>query len=65
LLFIDDDFYLDPHYLEITERLFVENPEVVASTGRVLADDVKGPGLTVAQAKSIVAGNTGARACSR
>jgi glycosyltransferase involved in cell wall biosynthesis len=55
LLFIDDDFYLHPQYLEITERFFLENPEVVASTGTVLADDVKGPGLTVEQAKSIVA----------
>ncbi len=61
LLFIDDDFYLDPHYLQITERFFMENPEVVASTGRVLADDVKGPGLTVEQARSILAGNTGAQ----
>jgi GT2 family glycosyltransferase len=61
LLFIDDDFYLDPQYLKITERLFAENPQVVASTGRVLADDVKGPGLTVAQAKSIVACSTGAQ----
>jgi GT2 family glycosyltransferase len=61
LLFIDDDFYLDPQYLKITERFFRENPEVVASTGRVLADDVKGPGLTVAQAKSIVAGSNGAQ----
>jgi glycosyltransferase involved in cell wall biosynthesis len=61
LLFIDDDFYLDPQYLEITERFFVGHPEVVASTGRVLADDVKGPGLSVAQAKSIVAGSTGAQ----
>jgi GT2 family glycosyltransferase len=65
LLFIDDDFYLDPHYLEITERVFVENPNVVASTGNVLADDVKGPGLTVAQAKSIVAGNTAAQSVQR
>ena len=47
LLFIDDDFYLDPRYLQVTERFFLENPDVVASTGRVLADDVKGPGLTV------------------
>ena len=61
LLFIDDDFFLDPQYLKITERFFVENPQVVASTGRVLADDVKGPGLTVAQAKSIVASSTGAQ----
>ncbi len=61
LLFIDDDFYLDPHYLQITERFFEENPDVVASTGRVLADDVKGPGLTVEQARLILAGNTGAQ----
>jgi GT2 family glycosyltransferase len=61
LLFVDDDFFLDPQYLAITERFFVENPEVLASTGRVLADDVKGPGLTVAQAKFIVAGSTAAQ----
>jgi GT2 family glycosyltransferase len=61
LLFIDDDFYLDPRYLQVTERFFLANPDVVASTGQVLADDVKGPGLTVAQAKSIVAAGTGAQ----
>jgi GT2 family glycosyltransferase len=61
LLFIDDDFYLDPHYLRNTERFFSENRDVVATTGRVLADDIKGPGLTVAQAMSIVACNIGAQ----
>jgi GT2 family glycosyltransferase len=60
LLFIDDDFYLDANYLRITERFFMENRDVVASTGTVLADDVKGPGLTVEQAKLILAGHTGA-----
>jgi GT2 family glycosyltransferase len=65
LLFIDDDFYLDPQYLEITERFFVDHPEVVASTGRLLADDVKGPGLSVAQAKSIVAASTAAQSEQR
>jgi GT2 family glycosyltransferase len=59
VLFIDDDFYLDRRYLQVTERFFLENPDVVASTGRVLADDVKGPGLTVAQAKLIVAAGAG------
>jgi GT2 family glycosyltransferase len=57
LLFLDDDFYPDPAYLRITEQLFLDHPEVVASTGRVLADDIKGPGLTIAQAKAIVAAN--------
>jgi GT2 family glycosyltransferase len=59
LLFIDDDFYPDPQYLQITERFFRENPEVVASTGRLLADDARGPGLTVEQARLILAGATG------
>lgn len=59
LLFFDDDFYPDPHYLQITEHFFQDHPEVVASTGTLLADDVKGPGLTVTQAKSIVAESAG------
>jgi glycosyltransferase involved in cell wall biosynthesis len=61
LLFIDDDFYLHPEYLKITERVFAENPQVVASTGRVLADDIKGPGLTIDRAKSILAASDGAQ----
>jgi hypothetical protein len=60
LMFFDDDFYPEAHYLEITEQLFMTHPEVVASTGRVLADDVKGPGLTVAKAIEIVSNSTGA-----
>jgi GT2 family glycosyltransferase len=59
LLFIDDDFYLDPQYLKITEQVFAGLPHVVASTGRVLADDVKGPGLTVEEAKSILVSSDG------
>jgi GT2 family glycosyltransferase len=61
LMFFDDDFYPEAHYLEITEQIFMTHPEVVASTGRVLADDVKGPGLTVAKAIEIVSNSTGAR----
>ncbi len=65
LLFIDDDFYLDPHYLRDHRTRVRGEPNVVASTGNVLADDVKGPGLTVEQAKSIVAGNTAAQSVQR
>jgi GT2 family glycosyltransferase len=61
LLFLDDDFYLHPHYIAITERFFVENPDVVASTGNLLADDRRGPGLTADLAKSIIAGHDGAQ----
>jgi GT2 family glycosyltransferase len=61
LMFFDDDFYPEAHYLEITEQIFMTHPEIVASTGRVLADDIKGPGLTVAKAIEIVSTSTGAR----
>ena len=61
LLFIDDDFYLEPQYLKITEQFLCANPGVAACTGRVLADDTKGPGLTVDQAKSIIASSDGSQ----
>jgi hypothetical protein len=60
LLFIDDDFFPAPQYLAITEQFFVNNPEAVAATGTVVANDIRGPGLTVAHAKSIAGRNTGA-----
>jgi GT2 family glycosyltransferase len=62
LQFFDDDFYPDPAYLQVVEKYLAEHPEVVAITGHVLADDVKGPGLTVAQAKAIIAGSDHAHA---
>jgi GT2 family glycosyltransferase len=61
LQFFDDDFYPDPEYLRITEQVFLNHPEVMASTGRVIADDIKGPGLTVDQAMAILAASDGAR----
>jgi len=46
LLFLDDDFVLRHNYIEEMEAIFLENPTVVMTTGRVLADGIKGPGLT-------------------
>jgi GT2 family glycosyltransferase len=54
LQFFDDDFYPDPNYLQVVENYLASHPGTVATTGLVLADDIKGPGLTVAQAKSII-----------
>ena len=61
LLFIDDDFFPDSQYLTVTEEFFLNNPEAVATTGTVLANDIKGPGLTVAYAKSVVDNNSASR----
>lgn len=53
LLFLDDDFLMAPDYLTNLEQLFAQNPEVVMSTGKVLADGIHGPGLTHEQGESL------------
>lgn len=47
IIFFDDDFLADPSYLAETERLFVDQPDIVVATGHVLADGILGPGLSV------------------
>ncbi|MGI4766068.1 MAG: glycosyltransferase [Janthinobacterium lividum] len=54
VVFFDDDFVADPGWLEAAARSFRDAPDVVALTGDVLADDVKGPGLSFADALAIV-----------
>ena len=47
LLFIDDDFLLAPDYLVTLERIFAGHPDIAMITGRVVADGIKGPGMTI------------------
>ena len=58
VLFIDDDFFLEPDYLSRCERLFEVRSEVVASTGQVLADGINGPGFTPDLARQLLAETT-------
>ena len=58
-MFFDDDFVADPGWLEAAARAFADAPDIVALTGDVLADDVKGPGLSFADAVAIVDAPTG------
>lgn len=51
LLFFDDDFCLQPDYLECMQEAFAAHPEVVVATGHVVADGINGPGLTMAEAR--------------
>jgi len=46
LLFIDDDFFLAPDFVERMERLFLEDDSLVMITGEVVVDGIKGPGLS-------------------
>jgi GT2 family glycosyltransferase len=53
-VFFDDDFVACPRYLESVEANLLRYPEVVVSTGRVLADGVRGPGLNHEDAHRIL-----------
>jgi GT2 family glycosyltransferase len=55
LVFFDDDFFPEPHYLEELAALFVRRPEVVMSTGAMIADGILGPGLTITDARALLA----------
>lgn len=57
VVFFDDDFLAEPHYLEQLEKVFQAEPNVAAVTGTMLADDVTGPGLTVEQGLKILESN--------
>ncbi len=46
VVFFDDDFVPHPSWLAIAERYFADHPNVVALTGHVVADGVRGPGLS-------------------
>jgi succinoglycan biosynthesis transport protein ExoP len=57
VVFFDDDFLAEPHYLEQLEKIFQAELNVAAVTGKMLADDVTGPGLTVEQGLKILESN--------
>jgi GT2 family glycosyltransferase len=55
VLFLDDDFIVDHRYVETVARIFAQHADVVVATGVPYADDVKGPGLSVADARRLIA----------
>uniref|UniRef100_UPI00046F2B9F glycosyltransferase family 2 protein n=1 Tax=Komagataeibacter kakiaceti TaxID=943261 RepID=UPI00046F2B9F len=54
ILFFDDDFLPDRNYLAVCADAFASAPDIVGTTGRVLADGAKGPGLTVEDARRML-----------
>ena len=54
LLFIDDDFLMEPHYVEAVETGFRLEPSIVAATGQPIADGTRGPGYSVEQARMMI-----------
>ncbi len=60
VVFFDDDFLAAPLYLETVRDVFAANRWVVAATGLPIADDARGPGLSVEQGLALIAAD-GAR----
>ena len=52
VVFFDDDFLPMPSYLEVVERVFTACPDVVMTTGLVIADGIIGPGISLEEARS-------------
>lgn len=53
--FFDDDFVADDDWLKVAVAALQADPEICAITGNVLADDIKGPGLSFEEALEILA----------
>lgn len=47
IVFFDDDFFPCNDYLAAVERAFLDDPDIVMTTGTVIADGASGPGLSI------------------
>ena len=61
VVFFDDDFLPHEGWIEAVERRFRTDADVVAITGNVVADGIKGPGLSFAQAAAVLTAREGRR----
>ena len=57
VVFFDDDFVPDDGWLEAAARTFRDEASLVALTGRVIADDVKGIGIPFEEAIRMIEGD--------
>ncbi|WP_135466255.1 glycosyltransferase family 2 protein [Crenalkalicoccus roseus] len=55
VLFLDDDFLPAPDYLAVTEAVFRARPDAVVTTGHVIADGAKGPGIGIEEGRALLA----------
>jgi GT2 family glycosyltransferase len=61
LVFFDDDFLPAPGYLAAIEAAFCTHPDIVAATGHVIADGIKGPGLSAMAGRALLHADGGAK----
>jgi GT2 family glycosyltransferase len=58
MLFLDDDFLPAPQFLAVLEAVMAARPDCAVATGTVIADGAKGPGITVAEGRALLAADT-------
>ncbi|MCO5093014.1 glycosyltransferase family 2 protein [Bosea sp. (in: a-proteobacteria)] len=54
IVFFDDDYLPADRFLAEAERLFRDDPGIVAATGALLADGIRGPGIDLPAALAIL-----------
>ena len=47
IAFFDDDFFIEAHYLERLEGIFLKYADIVGVNGTLISDGAQGPGLSV------------------
>jgi glycosyltransferase involved in cell wall biosynthesis len=55
VVFFDDDFVASPGWIASVAELFAAQKDIAAITGHVIADGIKGPGISFEEAAEIVA----------
>jgi GT2 family glycosyltransferase len=55
MLFLDDDFFMAPDFVEQVKALFAAHADIAMATGHVLADGIHGPGIGEAEALAMIA----------
>ena len=55
VLFLDAEFLCDPPYVAVTEQVLAAHPDCVVTTGTVIADGAKGPGIGVEEGRALLA----------
>jgi glycosyltransferase involved in cell wall biosynthesis len=54
IVFFDDDFFPCKDYLAAVEQAFLEEPNIVMTSGSIIADGVSGPGITIEMGRCLV-----------
>jgi GT2 family glycosyltransferase len=62
VVFFDDDFFAEANYLAEVEKTFLTNPGMIALTGALIADGIKGPGISTQEGLEILRKVDGTRA---